>query len=70
MGKESAPNENDIKTVLEAHSLLPEGALLDEALGVSNCMLTESSCAPLRISRNSGQAESSPGHSIIVMVCG
>ncbi len=34
MGKELAPHENDIKIVLEAHSLLPEDALLDEALGV------------------------------------
>ncbi len=35
MEKDLAPNENDIKTVLEAHSLLPEGPLLDEALGVA-----------------------------------
>ncbi len=35
MEKDLAPNENDIKTVLEAHSLLPEGPLLDETLGVA-----------------------------------
>ncbi len=34
MEKELTPTENDIKAVLEAHSLLPEGPLLDEALGV------------------------------------
>ena len=34
MEKELTPSEDDIKTVLEAHSLLPEGPLLDEALGV------------------------------------
>lgn len=28
------PSDNDVKTVLEAHSLLPEGPLLDEALGL------------------------------------
>jgi hypothetical protein len=29
------PDENDIKTVLEAHGLLPEGVLLDDALGIA-----------------------------------
>ena len=28
------PSDSDVKTVLEAHSLLPEGPLLDEALGL------------------------------------
>jgi hypothetical protein len=28
------PSDGDVKTVLEAHSLLPEGPLLDEALGL------------------------------------
>ena len=27
------PSDNDVKVVLEAHDLLPEGPLLDEALG-------------------------------------
>ncbi len=30
------PNESDVKIVLEAHSLLPEGPLLDEALGLGS----------------------------------
>ncbi len=30
------PNESDVKMVLEAHSLLPEGPLLDEALGLGS----------------------------------
>ncbi len=34
MDKESMPDDDDIKTVLEAHGLLPEGDLLDNALGV------------------------------------
>ena len=29
-------SENDVKTVLEAHHLLPEGPLLDEALGLTS----------------------------------
>ena len=29
-------SENDVKTVLEAHGLLPEGPLLDEALGLTS----------------------------------
>ncbi|MGD0282108.1 MAG: hypothetical protein ABSB95_07080 [Dissulfurispiraceae bacterium] len=29
-------NENDVWTVLEAHGLLPEGSLLDEALGLTS----------------------------------
>ena len=28
------PSDNDVKVVLEAHDLLPEGPLLDEALGL------------------------------------
>ena len=28
--------ENDVKTVLEAHGLLPEGQLLDDALGLTS----------------------------------
>ena len=27
-------NDSDVKRVLEAHGLLPEGPLLDEALGI------------------------------------
>ncbi len=30
------PSEIDVKTVLEAHGLLPEGPLLDEALGLAS----------------------------------
>jgi hypothetical protein len=30
------PSDNDVKTVLEAHDLLPEGPLLEEALGLSS----------------------------------
>jgi len=29
------PSDNDVKVVLEAHDLLPEGPLLDEALGLT-----------------------------------
>ncbi len=36
MDNNSNPSENDVKTVLEAHGLLPEGALLDEALGLGS----------------------------------
>lgn len=35
MVTEWKPDDNDIKTVLEAHGLLPEGVLLDDALGVA-----------------------------------
>lgn len=35
MDKELTPYENDIKTVLEAHGLLAEGVLLDDALGTA-----------------------------------
>jgi len=35
MDKELTPYENDIRTVLEAHGLLAEGELLDDALGVA-----------------------------------
>lgn len=28
------PNDSDVKRVLEAHGLLPEGPLLDEAIGI------------------------------------
>ncbi|HAM53463.1 MAG TPA: hypothetical protein DCP92_23240 [Nitrospiraceae bacterium] len=30
------PGDNDVRTVLEAHGLLPEGSLLDEALGLAS----------------------------------
>ena len=30
------PGESDVKTVMEAHGLLPEGPLLDEALGLAS----------------------------------
>ena len=30
------PSESDVKTVMEAHGLLPEGPLLDEALGLAS----------------------------------
>jgi hypothetical protein len=33
---EPSDSENDVKTVLEAHDLLPEGPLLDEALGLTS----------------------------------
>jgi hypothetical protein len=33
---EYKPSESDIKTVMEAHGLLPEGPLLDEALGLAS----------------------------------
>jgi hypothetical protein len=29
------PSESDVKTVMEAHNLLPEGPLLDGALGLT-----------------------------------
>ncbi len=35
MDSEWKPDDSDIKTVLEAHGLLPEGPLLDEALGLT-----------------------------------
>ncbi len=35
MDSEWKPDDSDIKTVLEAHSLVPEGQLLDEALGLT-----------------------------------
>ncbi len=30
------PSESDVKTVMEAHGLLPEGPLLDEALNLTS----------------------------------
>jgi hypothetical protein len=33
---EYKPSESDIKTVMEAHGLLPEGPILDEALGLTS----------------------------------
>lgn len=30
------PSESDVKTVMEAHGLLPEGPLLEEALGLTS----------------------------------
>ncbi len=35
MDNEWKLDDNDIKTVLEAHGLLPEGVLLDDALGTA-----------------------------------
>jgi len=35
------PSDSDIKTVLEAHGLLPEGEVLDEALGVASLYADE-----------------------------
>ncbi len=35
MDTEWKPDDNDIKKVLEAHGLLPEGVLLDDALGAA-----------------------------------
>ncbi len=34
MDEEWKPSDNEVKTVLEAHDLLPEGPLLEEALGL------------------------------------
>ena len=34
MSNQLTPSDNDVKTVLEAHGLLPEGPMLDEALKV------------------------------------
>ena len=34
MDAEWKPGEDEVKTVLEAHGLIPEGPLLDEALGL------------------------------------
>ncbi len=36
MDTEWKPNDSEVKTVLEAHGLLPEGQLLDEALGLGS----------------------------------
>ncbi|HAM52111.1 MAG TPA: hypothetical protein DCP92_16005 [Nitrospiraceae bacterium] len=36
MDSDYKPSENDVKTVMEAHGLLPEGPLLDEALGLAS----------------------------------
>jgi hypothetical protein len=36
MDSDWKPDDNDVKTVLEAHDLLPEGTLLDEALGLTS----------------------------------
>ncbi len=36
MGAAWKPSDEDVKTVLEAHGLLPEGPLLDEALGLAS----------------------------------
>ncbi len=36
MKTEWKPDERDIKKVLEAHDLLPEGPLLEEALGLGS----------------------------------
>ena len=36
MEEEWKPSEDDVKKVLEAHGLLPEGPLLDEALGLGS----------------------------------
>ena len=34
MDKDWKPSENDVRTVLEAHQLIPSGPLLEEALGL------------------------------------
>jgi hypothetical protein len=34
MSKQLIPDDNDVKTVLEAHGLLPAGPMFDEALKV------------------------------------
>lgn len=36
MDEDWTPGDSDVKTVLEAHSLLPEGPLLEEALGLAS----------------------------------
>jgi len=36
MDSDWKPDDSDVKTVLEAHDLLPEGQLLDEALGLGS----------------------------------
>jgi hypothetical protein len=36
MDSDYKPSESDVKTVMEAHDLLPEGPLLDEALGLAS----------------------------------
>jgi hypothetical protein len=36
MSNQLTPSDNDVKTVLEAHGLLPEGPMLDEALKVTS----------------------------------
>lgn len=36
MDSDWKPDDSDVKTVLEAHGLLPEGELLDEALGLGS----------------------------------
>jgi hypothetical protein len=36
MDSDYKPSESDVKTVMEAHDLLPEGLLLDEALGLTS----------------------------------
>lgn len=36
MDSDWKPDDSDVKTVLEAHSLVPEGPLLDEALGLTS----------------------------------
>jgi hypothetical protein len=36
MDSDYKPIESDVKTVMEAHGLLPEGPLLDEALGLTS----------------------------------
>ncbi|HXX57017.1 MAG TPA: hypothetical protein VEI96_03345 [Thermodesulfovibrionales bacterium] len=35
MERDWSPDDNDIKTVLEAHGLIPEGALFDDAVGIA-----------------------------------
>ncbi len=36
MDSDYKPSESDVKTVLEAHGLLPEGPLLDEAMELTS----------------------------------
>ncbi len=36
MEEERKPSDNDVRVVLEAHGLLPEGPLFEEALGLGS----------------------------------
>jgi hypothetical protein len=57
------PRDSDLKTVLEAHGLLLEGLLLDEALGLTSLYadrIRQVLGGDVRVSR---QAGSHPGYS-------